>query len=175
MELSDLIPDRSENWIVKNNYLMYKKYVNIPVCYIGDDDAIYIFLDNKIHNVLFKLVKHLMKMDIDFYFTSPLMSNPRGIDNPNNEIIKHYLYSYSQKEFFHGFKKIGFDLIHNMVKWSEKSNSYDLIKPNFVIILKDVIGSHYDYYTNKNIFNYPEEIREDFQTLYRDIQISKIL
>ena len=34
---------------------------------------------------------------------------------------------------------------------------------------------NYDYYTNKEISDYSVEVREEFRTLYRDIQISMIL
>src|ERR1035437_3937277 len=167
MDLNDLILDNSQNWsIVKNNalrfhgdFLMYKKYYNIPVCYI-DNEIVYVFLDNKIHNIIFKLTKHLVKLGVEFYFTSPILSNPKGVNDPNNEVIKHYLYSYSQKEFFNGFKKIEFDLIRNMVKWSDKEDCYNLVKPNFESILKVVPASHYDFYSNKSLYNYPDEIRE---------------
>lgn len=173
MELNDLIPDESNKWSV-GKFLMYKKYTNIPICYI-DSDIVYIFLDGKIHNAIFKLVKYLVKLNVEFYFTSPRLSNPKGVNDIDNLIINHYLFSHSQENFFHGFKKIGFDLINNMVKWSDISNSYHLIKPNFTLIEKTVESSYFDYFSNVEVYNYSEEIREEFRTLYRDIQLSKIL
>ena len=40
---------------------------------------------------------------------------------------------------------------------------------------KKVNTEHYDYYSNRNFYDYDEDIRESFRGLYRDIQISKIL
>jgi len=174
MELSDLIPDKSDKWIINKKFLLYKKYTNVPVCYI-QDDVVYLFLDNKIRNVLMRFIQNLMSKDIEFYCVTPSLSNPRGVENLNDEVIKHYFYCYAQKEFFSGFKKIGFDIMNNMVKWSDKNNCYDLVKPNFEIMLKQVNSSYQDWYGNKLVYNYPEEIRQDFLTLYRDIQINKIL
>ena len=48
MDLNSLIPDNSDKWSVKR-FLMFKKYENIPVCFI-EDDIVYVFLDNKIIN-----------------------------------------------------------------------------------------------------------------------------
>lgn len=173
MELNDLIPDKSTNWTV-GKFLMYKKYVNIPICYI-DDNIVYIFLDGKIHKAIFKLVKHLIEMGVEFYFTTPRLSSPKFDDDLNETVIKHYLFSHSQLNFFDGFRNIGFDLINNMVKWSDKEDCYNLIKPNFDLVAKSVESISYDYFNNSTIYNYPEEIREEFRTLYRDIQLNKIL
>lgn len=175
MDLYNLIPNTNDtNWMVKGKFLMYRKYSNVPVCYI-DDGVVYVFLDAKIRNIIFRFIEHLIKLDIEFYFTSPIFSNPKAVDDPNSEVIKHYLYIYSVKEFFHGFKKINFDLIDNMVKWTEKEKCFDLVKPLFDNALKNVMSTYTDWYVNKQIYNYPVEIREEFQSLYRDIQISKLL
>ena len=174
MDLYSLIPDNSGNWIVTDKYLMYRKYSNVPVCYI-QDDVVYIFLDGKVRNVIFKLVKHLTKMGVEFYFTTPRLSNPKKVENVNEEIIKHYLFTYSQKEFFFGFKKIGLNLIDNMVKWTDKEKCFDLVKPLFDNTLKSVMRQTQNLTSGRYEYDFVDEIRDEFQSLYRDIQISKLL
>jgi hypothetical protein len=174
MNLSELIPDNSENWIVRKNFLMFKKYTNIPVCYIEDDVA-YIFLDIKIKKVILRIVKHFLQLNIEFYFTTPQLSSPKGIEDVDSEIIRHYLISYAQKEFFYPFKNMGFDFIRNMVKWADKSQCFDLIKINLERSSKEIERNYHDYFSNKTIYIYSEEIRDEFKTMYRDIQINKIL
>jgi len=174
MELSDLILDSSDKWVVSKKFLLYHKYNNIPVCYI-EDNIVYVFLDNKIKKIILKFIKNLMDKDIEFYCISPALSNPSGVESPNDEVIKHYFFCYIQKGFYEGFKEIEFDIMHNMVKWSEMNDCFDLVKPNFDKTLKIVNGSYTDWYTNKLVYNYPEEIRQEFLTLFRDIQINKIL
>ena len=61
MELSDLIPDGSAAWKVGKRQLTYKKYVNIPICFI-EDDIVYVYLDKKIVKAVLKLVKKLVDM-----------------------------------------------------------------------------------------------------------------
>lgn len=179
MDLNSLIPDNfrplvNPTWIVKGQFVMFKKYEHIPVCFV-EDDIVYVFLDNKIPKQITKITKHLINLGVEFYFTTPELSDPKGIDDAEDTIIRHYLLSYAQKEFFYGFKKIEFDLIHNMVKWTEKKNCFDLVKNNYEVINKKVNTKHTDYYNNKDFYDFDKEIREDFQSLYRDIQISKIL
>jgi hypothetical protein len=181
MELNDIIPLKfiptiGCEWVVKNKFLMYKHYDHIPVAFI-ENDIVYVFLDNKISRQILKLTKWLIKGGIEFYFTSPLLSNPKGIfeEDIHSTVIKHYLYSYIQKPFFEGFKKIEFDIIDNMVKWCIKEKCIELIKDCYDQILIKVNRSEYDYWSNKSSFEYKGEIREDYKTLYRDIQINIIL
>ena len=175
MELSDLIPDNSNNWSVKNDFLMFKKIQNIPACFISNDNIVYIFLDVRIYKQVLKLTSLLVDKGVEFYFTIPELSNPKGAENVNDTTVLHYLYSYSKKEFFEGFRKIDFDLIYNLIKWTEKENCFDLVKENYEYMLKKVNHQDYNYYSNKYNFTHSEDIREEFRSLYRDIQISKIL
>jgi hypothetical protein len=175
MDLNSIIPDKNDrNYSVAKKFLMYKKYQNIPLCFI-EDDIVYVFLDKKVSKVVIKLVKNLCKNNIQFYFTTPELSNPKGVIDYEDKVIEHYLNSYIQVEFFYGFQKIGFDFIKNLVDWANKNNCYDLIKSNYDYIQKRVNRKYYDYYSNKDIFEYPKEIRDDFLTLYREIQINNLL
>ena len=130
MELSDLIPDNNKSWIIKGKYLMFKKYEHVPVCFI-ENDIIYVFLDAKVHNAILKITKHLMCLEHEFYFTTPLLSIPKRIENLNKMVIENYFNNYSNKYFFRGFNDIEFDLIYNMIKWTEKENCFDLVKESY--------------------------------------------
>lgn len=174
MDLNNIIPDNSPNWILRGDFLFYKKINLIPVCTIIDD-VYYIMLDGKCHKAILKLTKKIMKMDVEFYFTTPLMASPKSIENFNQEVIQNYIHNYTNIHFFHGFRDINFDLIHNMVKWTEKENCFDLVKGIYDKYQKSINNKYYDYYSNRSFYSYDEEIREAFVGLYRDIQISKIL
>ena len=132
MDLNNLIPEKfrplhNPTWFVKGRFVMFKKYENIPVCFV-EDEVVYVFLDNRVTNTIVKLVKHLISLGVEFYFTTPEFSNPKGIieEDYNDKVIKHYLYSHAQVEFFDGFRNIDFDLIDNMVKWTEKENCFEI-------------------------------------------------
>lgn len=179
MELSDLIPLKfipnvGCNWIVKSNYLMFKKYELIPLAYI-DDDIVYVILENRVRKEVIRLTKHLVNLEVEFYFTVPEITDPSGVEDLPDKIIKHYLYSYAQKEFYKAFNDIEFDIIKNLVDWSNKFGYYDLIKNNYDDILKKVNYKSHDWCANKDVYEYEEEIRERFKSLYREIQINQLL
>lgn len=174
MELSDFIPDNSENWKVNKGQLTYKKYVNIPICFI-EENIVYVYLDIRISKAVLKIVNKLINMGIEFYMTTPELSNPKGVEDYYNSVIYHYLRSYIQKEFFKSFEKIEFDLIKNMTDWANREGCFNLIKENYELVKKLVNRNFYDYYRKDNIYDYSQEIRDDFDRVYREIQINRIL
>lgn len=179
MELSRLIPDRflhinDPKWKVKGDYVVFKKIEHIPLCFIKDE-IVYVFLENRLPKQVILLTQHLMKLGLEFYFLTTESSNPKGVDDFYRKNIKHYLTSYSKEHFFYGFNKISFNLIHNLVKWSEKEECFDLIKDVHAEVLKEVNYERWDYYSNKKYFETKQDIREEFRTMYREIVISKIL
>ena len=175
MELNDLIPDGSAAWKVGKNQLTYKKYVNIPICYIGKDGVVYVFLDKRISKQVLKITKRLMWLGVEFYFTTPELSNPKGLEDHKNAIIHHYFRSYIQKEFFEGFESIQFDLILNLTKWTKRENCYNLIKENYEIVKKIVNRQNYDHYARVKKYEYDQILRDDYERLYREIQINQII
>jgi len=180
MELNKLIPlkfipEIGCEWVVRGKYLMYRKIEHIPVAFI-EDGVVYIFLDNRIPRQILKLTKWILdNHKVEFYFTTPQLSDPSGVENYHETVITHYLFSYSQSHFFGEFEKLGFDIIKNMVDWCTKEGCSDLIKECYDQINEKVQKKHYDYYSNSNSYEYTEKIREEFRTLYRDIQINQIL
>ena len=173
MDLNKIIPN-NENWSYSNGIFYFKKLQKIPICFINDD-VFYILLENKIPKQVIELTKNLMKSDHKFYFTTPEAVNPSGVIDYKNEVLKSYFNSYSNKKFFIGFNKIGFDLIKNMINWSEENDAWHLVKPIYEDINKKIQKKNHDYYTRKDYYDYEFDIREEFRTLWREIQISKIL
>ena len=174
MELNDIVPDRSDAWKVSKGRLLYKKYVWLPVC-AEEDGHIVLFLDRRIHKGVIKVVARLMSLGAEFYCVIPDYANPKGLVDFHEKNIEHCLMSYASKEFFYGFEKIGFDLIKNMTDWAEKEGCFDLIKECYAYAKKEVCRHYYDYYSKKEIYEYPPEIRDSFERIYRDIQINRIL
>ena len=58
MELSNLIPNNSESWNIKNGTLFYKKLHNIPMAQI-EDDIVYVFLECSLPRITLQLIKHV--------------------------------------------------------------------------------------------------------------------
>jgi len=175
MDLNNIIPNNGE-WRVSKNRGFKKNIAWIPVFDIIDDNLIHIFLDVRISKDILKLVKNLQKTDIEFYFISPLFSDPGFKGDFNEENINNYLRGYSKSQFYDGFEKIEFDFIGNLIEYCKKENCIELVKDIYLIINKDVQMKVYNYYTNEKLFKHKrEDIRETFNQLYRDIQLQQIL
>jgi len=173
MDLNKIIPS-NEDWSFSKGIIYFKKIQKIPIC-ILIDDVPHIILENKLPKKVIELTKILMRSCEEFYFTTPLSTNPSGFFDFKNEIIRSYFYSWANPKFLNGFKKINFDLIKNLIDWSEKNDAWYLVKPKYEEINKKIQKSYYDYYQQKDCYDYDFEIREEFRTLWREIQINKIL
>lgn len=173
MDLNKFIPS-DENWSLSKGVIYFKKIQRIPICMIIDDVP-HIILENKIPKKVIELTKNFMKSGEEFYFTTPLAINPAGVEDFNSEVIRSYFISHSNIKFYVGFEKIGFDLIKNLIDWSEKNDTWDLVKPTYDEINKFIQKEYYDYWQKKKYYDFDYEIREEFRTLWREIQINKII
>ena len=173
MDLNKIIPS-GENWSYSNRIIYFKKIHKIPVC-IFIDEIPHIILENKLPKRVIEITKNLMKSGEEFYFTTPLATNPSGVVDFKNEVIRSYFVSHSNTKFFNGFKKINFDLIKNLIDWSEKNDAWYLVKTKYEEINKKIQKSYFDYHQQKDCYDYDHEIREEFRTLWREIQINKII
>jgi len=175
MDLNDFILDNSDNWSISGSILHYKKIVKIPLCYIDLDDVVWVFLDSRIKKIVIKLVSKLHKEGKKFYFAYPDSANPSGIFRYHEKVIHHYLYTWIRGEFNNEFIKLGFDYIDNLVQWVKEEGKFEELKKIYDELRKEIDRKFYDWHQKKNIWEYPEDRREEYYTIWRDIQISLIL
>lgn len=177
MDLNKIIPKTGE-WKVSKNTLYKKNIAWIPILQF-DDDLIKIILDFKSSKDILKLTNHLSHLNCDFIFISPLLISPLVKSYSQIEIdainVKNYLLNYSRSQFYDGFLKIGYDFIGNLIDYCKLYNCEDLIKDIYLDINKIVQKKTLDYYSNKSYYEVREDIRTTFNSLYRDIQLQKIL
>lgn len=173
MDLNNILP-KNENWSFSKGIVYFRKIQKIPSCIIIDDTP-HIILENKIPKQILELTKNFMKTGDEFYFTTPLSTNPSGVYEFKNEVIRSYFNSYANLKFYNGFKKLNFDLIKNLIDWSEKNDAWYLVKPIYEEVNKKIQKEHYDYWQQLYYYDYEYDIREEFRTLWREIQINKII
>jgi len=176
MELHKFIQNKFRhlpNWSVGKDFLLFKKIHNIPVLKI-EDEIVYVFLDLRIRKEIVALIKHLDELEVEFYFTKPDFSNP-GEEWNEKEVILHYLRCWSDSKFHKEVRKIEFDFIENLSTWVRDFSSFELLKLTYDDFLKVVNKKWHDYYTQKDVWDYSEYIREEFRTIWREIQINNIL
>jgi hypothetical protein len=176
MDLNDL--PRKYEWSFRKDLLLVKNIAWLPVARVQEKNCD-IYLDIRLHKQILALMKSIMGTKYKIFFLSPLLSNPR-FNISEEEAIEHnidnYLTNYSQPEFFDGFKKLGFDFIENFVEFCVKEKSEHLIKDIYHRVNSKVQKSYYDYYQNRSLFLVErEDIRDTFNSLYREIQIYQLL
>ena len=161
------------NWSVGKHYLFFKKTHKLPVLKV-EDGVVYVFLDLRIRKEMIALIQHLDKLGVEFYFTHPDFSNP-GEEWNEKQIIWHYFRCWSDSKFHKDCKKIEFDFVGNLSKWVKNYSDFELLKFAYDDYLKVVNKKWHNFYTNKEMFDYSEYIREEFRTLWREIQINNIM
>lgn len=176
MDLNEL--PRKYEWSYRGNLLLVKKIAWLPVARFSDS-GIGFFLDVRLHKQILCLLKFFKETKSKICFLTPEMANPRlSIDNDeiHSKIIENYLINYSKPEFFDGFKKIDFDIIENLIEYCNTENCQDLIKDIYLSVNYEVQRIYYDYYTNQRLYvTEREDIRDSFNSLYREIQIYRLL
>jgi hypothetical protein len=173
MKIEELVPNTMDNWVIKNNNIYYKKGEH-HLALIFNDNIINIVIDIKIHKQTVKLIKYLIDKNLKFYLIN---LNHQVLYDEDYHIhgIKSYLYVFINKEYYYGFKKINFNIIPNLIDWAKDNNCIDKIKECYDSMLKTVNYNYYDYFSNKNIYSYEEEIRDAYSNIYREINIELIL
>ncbi len=176
MDLNSIIP-KSGEWKISKNRAFIWNVAWLPVFDIISDNEINIFLDLRNSRSILKLVKNLQKTDYILYFISPVFADPGQDKREYNDInIKNYLRNYSKIQFYDGFQKIEYDFIGNLIDYCKKEKCIELIKDIYENVNKEVQQKSWDYYTNKQYYDIKrDDIRETFNSLYRDIQLQQIL
>ena len=164
----------NNDWKYSKGRYFKKKVAWIPVVDVLED-RIRIFLDVRGYKEIIKIVKLFGENNIDFRFISHRFADPGFSEDFNETNIKCYLKSFVNESFYFGFKKIDFDFIENIVKYCVENECFDMLKEIYTKVNKKTQDTHWTSF-NTQIYYIPnEEIRENFNSLYRDIIIKQIL
>ncbi len=168
----------SEEWSIHKHSIFKKKIIWIPVV-TEIDNKFYIYLDLRIKREVLLVIKNAMVNSIKFYLISPLISNPKikiEGDYIHRLNIENYLNCYSNNIIWDGVKKINFDFIGNLTDYCKEFNCLDKIKEIYSLVNINVQSNYKNWYNNELIYNINRsDIRDEFNSLYRDIQLSQIL
>lgn len=170
MNVYDIIPQK-EDWKISKGIVYKKRLAWIPILNLKKD-YIEVYFDSRMHKEILML---LPKIDQEFYLISPMFSNPKySYTDIHKMNIENYLSNYAKLEFFNGFKKINFDIIENLIKYCKKFDCMLLIKESYEYINSKVQFEETDWYMQKRFYLFSEEIRDDFNSLYRQIKLQEI-
>lgn len=158
----------------KGRYFRKKSAAWIPIVDVLED-RIRIFLDVRVYKDILKIVKVFKENNIDFRFISYRFADPGFSEDFNETNIKCYLKSFLNESFYFGFKKIDFDLIENVVKYCVENECFDVLKDIYNEVNKKTQNTYWLTYNTQTHYIPNEEIRENFNSLYREIIIKQIL
>jgi hypothetical protein len=171
----DRILPNNGKWKIENEIVYVRYMAWIPIINMKGD-YLEVYFDTKLHRYLLQI---LPKLEDEFYLVSPILTDPKNKhllqEERHKANILNMISNYSNPIFFNGFKKIDFDLITHLVLYCKKFDSTLLIKEAYDCVNKDIQRKDWDYYANKQVFNYTEEIREEFNGLYRQIKLAELL
>ncbi len=177
MDISLLIPDKDQNWIVRHNILYYRKFALIPLAnYINGD--LYINLDNRYLMGVVKLVKYCHKMNIDYMFLDYLTITEKFIPNENLDgIFSNNLLSICEPKIFSLIKNNQINYIEIICKFIKLYSCQNrFIKVYDELNKEHFQASWFDWYDHKKHYRVKdEEIREYYDTLFREVKISLLL
>lgn len=177
MDISLLIPDKDQNWVIKHNILYYKKFALIPLANYIDGD-LYINLDNRYLMGVVRIIKHCQKMNIDFMFLDYLTITEKFISNENIDgIFSNNLLSICEPKIFDLIKnnKINYiQIISSFIKLYNCHNRF--IKVYDELNKEHFQASWFDWFQHKIHYRVKnEEIRDYYDTLFREVKISLLL
>lgn len=170
MNLDNIIPNK-DDWKLSNGIVFKKKLVWMPIMNLRKD-YVEIYFDNRLHKEVLYLITRMSTNE--FYLISPIFSNPKLQSIEHKINIENYLANYAKSSFFYGFKKINFNLVENLIRYCKKFDCMTLIRESYDYVNSEVQYEDYDWYSNKKFYTFDEEVRTEFNSLYRQIKIQSI-
>lgn len=174
MDFQSIIPNDGK-WKIKDNIVYVRYLAWIPIINFKQD-PVQVYFDTRLHRYLLKIIP---KIKTEFYLVSPILIDPKNKYLDEEEVhrvnILNMISNYSNPKFFHGFQKIDFELLTHLVKYCKKYDSMLLIKEAYDHVNSEVNVKHNDWYTNRSFYPYSEEIRIEFNGLYRQIKLADLL
>jgi len=176
LDLNTYLPSLDGNWKIKHNMVYYHKYVDIPVLSIKDN-TIWVSLDRRIRKPIIKMVKHLMKLDVNFYFSTRIIIHQKEINKEDLQgIIETYLLALTDEVFFDEIFDTGFDYVENLTHFMTDYECHSLFKEKFESIKKIYLREYQNWYANKSYYKVKKEYIRDFiRTLEREIKLNMLI
>jgi hypothetical protein len=161
----------SDLWIWRGDILYYKNIKLFPLLEI-EDDIIFLYIDLRLENQFSKLLKILINSDFEFYLVTNELNNPK-IKSRDwvNLSVELYFLSLIDHKFYQSYKNLNFDLIKNLIGFVSKYGCIELIWEEYNKALPLIDKKVYHNITGENLYMIPEEIRDNFKSLKRDIQL----
>lgn len=170
----DLILSLDPNlWIWKKDILYYKELKLTPFLEIGEDQTIFLYVNLYNENKFTKLLRILINSPFEFYLVTNQLNDPKvRRDQWLNLSLEAYFQSLLDYRFYSTYKNLNWDVVANIIQFTNKYGSVESIWESYNLLLTQVDKKQYDHVTGE--YNYKiwdEEVRDNFKSLQRDIQL----
>lgn len=168
---------QNNEWIFKSNILYYdNQIIKTPMLEIYKEDTIFLYLDLKNSRRVISLIKILKESPFDFYLVCPNFNDPKvKRSNWVNLSIKSYFDSFINNTMFLAYKDLDWDPIKNLIKFTKIFGNNQILLECYNRNKELVNKQSHDWTTGEYKYNYDEEVRDFYNSLYRDIQLQMIL
>ena len=165
-------------WKIENNILYIKKVYWSPIMMVHSDGSLLISFSRNFSKEVIKLIRLIN--DYEFYLISPLFFSKQSIKNLDETVfhtenLSNYLANFCCLEYYTKFSKIEFNLSVNIVKYCDKYDCFNMINPIWKDLSKTINGNTYDWFSRRYEDNFPDEIKERYSRLMREITICQVL
>ena len=86
LDLNTYLPNQDGNWKIKHSMIYYHKYVDIPLLSIKDD-VVWVSLDRRVTNVIIKLIKHLVSINVKFFLSTRIIIHNKNLHKEDLQSI----------------------------------------------------------------------------------------
>ncbi len=155
------------------NRVLAKKIAWIPI-YELKNDNVWLYFDYRISKYIYKVIQEFQKRNIEFLLISPVFSNPSEVRDLDfdEENIRNYLTSFTIEDFYFNFERINFNLIDNLVKYTNNRNCFNKIKPIYDDISRLKSSIYYNW--GQSTKEKTDIVRNRFQSIWREIMLSNL-
>lgn len=156
-------------WSISKNSIYYEKAMQKILVAMLFKDHIRINLDLKIPNEVIKLTNECESKGY-YLFYEAIEYKVKG----KLHSVNRYFFSYIEPNFNRKLKKNKIDIFKYLIRYCDYYNCHELIDESYKLTKKEVESKETDWYTMTERYTYPHHIREEYNTLLRQIKINKI-
>jgi len=177
MDIELLIPDKDCNWVIKHNILYYRKLTLMPLVN-KIDGLIFLNLDRRCTKAVIRLINHFKKKDIKFTFCDRFTITEKNIWKEHIDgIFLNNLMVIEEEKIFNLIKSGELDYIKIICNFIKSYKCQKRFTKIYDQLKKEHFGSKwYDWYNKNHVYRVEnQEIRDYYDTLFREVKISLLL
>lgn len=173
MDISILIPDKDQNWIIRSNILYYKKYALIPIANFINGD-LFVNLEKRCVKEVIRVIKRCQKLNLDFMFLEHTTIVEKFIPNEHiDNIFANTLLLITEPKIFKLISSGKLNYVQIICNFTKLYNCHNrFIKVYDELKREHFLASWFDWYDHKVHYRVKDaEIRDYYDSLFREVKL----